>query len=100
MTPAEARKDPRVMDRSAYEYTTAGGLRVSREVLPLTAAEVRERLAATLDSKRGLWLASSYEYPGRYKRFDLGFSDPPLVLEARGRKLRLEALNERGALLL
>ncbi|HKU42173.1 MAG TPA: anthranilate synthase component I, partial [Polyangiales bacterium] len=88
------------MDRSVYDYTTAGGLRVTREVLPLTASEVRERLASALDTKRGVWLASSYEYPGRYKRFDLGFSDPPLVLEARGRRFSLQALNERGVLLL
>jgi anthranilate synthase len=84
-------------DRS---YTTAGGLLVSREVTPLTAADALDQLARTLDQRRGLWLASSYEYPGRYKRFDIGFCDPPLMLEARGRAFRLLALNARGELLL
>jgi anthranilate synthase len=45
-------------------------------------------------------LASSYEYPGRYTRWDMGFCDPPLVLEARGRRCEARALNARGARLL
>jgi anthranilate synthase len=78
------------------DYTTAGGLRVMRQDSPLSAADSLEALARRLDRQRGLWLASSYEYPGRYKRYDIGFSDPPLVLEARGRQFRLQALNARG----
>jgi anthranilate synthase len=45
-------------------------------------------------------LASSYEYPGRYTRWDMGFTRPPLAIEARGRTVRILALNERGATLL
>ncbi|HKP58045.1 MAG TPA: anthranilate synthase component I [Polyangiales bacterium] len=84
----------------SHGYTTSGGLRVTRTVLQLGAAKAQQLLSSALDRQRGLWLASSFEYPGRYKRYDLGFSDPPLSLEARGRRFRLEALNERGELLL
>jgi anthranilate synthase len=84
----------------SLKYTTASGLRVTRHEAPLVAADACAQLARTLDRQRGLWLASSYEYPGRYKRYDVGFSDPPLAIEARGRHFRIEALNARGALLL
>ena len=57
-------------------------------------------LVDSLDSRRGVLLSSDFEYPGRYTRWDMGFCDPPLVLEARAREFRLEALNERGAVLL
>src|SRR5262245_49022182 len=88
-------------DRSRPDsYLTSGGIRIQRSVQPLGAAEAQQLLAQTLDRQRGLWLASSFEYPGRYKRYDLGFSDPPLALEARGRRFRLEALNQRGEILL
>jgi len=45
-------------------------------------------------------LASNYEYPGRYTRWDMGFVDPPLALIASGRAFRVEALNARGRVLL
>ena len=45
-------------------------------------------------------LSSSYEYPGRYTRWDLGFVDPPLVFSARERHFQVEALNARGGVLL
>jgi anthranilate synthase len=53
-----------------------------------------------LDTRRGVLLTSSYEYPGRYTRWDLGFVDPPLSLTARERELWVEALNARGEVLL
>lgn len=57
-------------------------------------------LQAALDSRRGVLLTSSFEYPGRYTRWDIGFVDPPLVFTSRGRAFEFEALNARGALLL
>lgn len=59
-----------------------------------------EALIDALDEERGVVLASSYEYPGRYTRWDVGFVNPPLVLESRGRQVHLAALNERGRALL
>jgi anthranilate synthase len=83
-----------------HSYTTPSGLRITRSEVQLSAATALAQLGSALDQRRGLWLASSYEYPGRYKRYDVGFTDPPLAIEARGRKFRLEALNARGELLL
>ncbi|WP_186389918.1 anthranilate synthase [Stappia sp. TSB10P1A] len=53
-----------------------------------------------LDAERGAVFSSSYEYPGRYTRWDMALVNPPLVLESRGSDVRVEALNERGLLLL
>ena len=40
------------------------------------------------------------EYPGRYTRWDIAFADPCLVIVTRGRGFAVEALNERGRVLL
>ena len=78
----------------------AGGIRVHRTVETIPVANAIEPVIDALDAHRGVLLASSYEYPGRYTRWDMGFVDPPLVLVARGRAFRVEALNERGLVLL
>ena len=62
--------------------------------------EAIEDLVDRLDSARGVLLSSSYEYPGRYTRWDMGFVDPPLVITSHGDKVDVEALNSRGELLL
>ncbi|RUY55705.1 anthranilate synthase, partial [Mesorhizobium sp. M7A.F.Ca.CA.001.13.2.1] len=53
-----------------------------------------------LNSRRGAVFSSNYEYPGRYTRWDTAIIDPPLVVSARGRAMRIEALNGRGEVLL
>ncbi len=57
-------------------------------------------LAARLDQQRGVLLSSSFEFPGRYTRWDTGFADPPLMIIARGRAFSIEALNARGEVLI
>lgn len=49
-----------------------------------------------LDHRHGVVLASGVEYPGRYTRWDIGFIDPPLMVEGRGFEMRMRALNDRG----
>ncbi|HYD32088.1 MAG TPA: anthranilate synthase, partial [Azospirillaceae bacterium] len=83
-----------------HAYRTQGGLDIRRTVEALPYPDATAPLIAALDSRRGVLLSSGYEVPGRYTRWDLGFIDPPLGLTARGRTLRIEALNERGLVLL
>ena len=85
---------------STDQYETRGGIRVRRTVDDIPMANAIEPLIAALDAHRGALLASNYEYPGRYTRWDMGFVDPPLALVARGRTFRLEALNARGRVVL
>jgi anthranilate synthase len=85
---------------TATTYETAGGIRVHRTVDEIPVANAIEPVVQALDAHRGVLLASSYEYPGRYTRWDMGFVDPPLALTARNRDFRLQALNARGRVLL
>ena len=81
-------------------YITHGGIRVQRETWIGPYEREHDTLARTLDDRRGVLLSSSFEFPGRYTRLDMGFVDPPLVLTARGRDFAIEALNARGRVLI
>ena len=84
-----------------HRFRTAGGIEVRRHTVPVALdPDPVAALAARVDSRRGVLLASSYEYPGRYTRWDIGFADPPLEIVARGRRGAVRALNERGEVLL
>jgi anthranilate synthase len=86
-------------------WRTAGGVIVRRHVEALPHDGATQPLIDALDTRPGVLLASSYDYPGRYVRFDLGFTDPPLVFTARmtglaGAEVDIRALNARGRVLL
>jgi anthranilate synthase len=81
-------------------YVTKGGLRVTREIRNHDYQSADTALAQALDERRGVLFSSSFEFPGRYTRWDMGFVDPPLVFTARGRRFSIDALNERGRILL
>ncbi len=81
-------------------YVTRGGVLVRRTVEEVPVRNAIEPIVSALDGRRGALLASSYEYPGRYTQWDLGFVDPPVVLTARARRFRVDALNARGRVLL
>src|SRR5712692_3840941 len=83
------------------EYRTRGGLAVTRSVEQFTGDAKRlDDLIDLLDRRRGVVLSSGTTVPGRYESFDLGFSDPPLVLETTGSNFSLAALNARGEVLI
>src|SRR5689334_2016679 len=81
-------------------YITNGGIRVTREIRNHDYQPADTALAQSLDKRRGVLFSSSFEFPGRYTRWDMGFVDPPLVFTARGRRFMIDALNERGCVLL
>jgi anthranilate synthase len=80
-------------------YVTNGGIRITREIRNREYQPADTALAEALDQRRGVLFSSSFEFPGRYTRWDMGFVDPPLVFTARGRRFSIEALNERGRIL-
>ena len=87
------------MSTSLDRYTTQGGISVQRQTDAIDGSAAIENLLDALDTRRGAVLASSYEYPGRYTRWDMGFVDPPLMLTAQGRQFTLTACNDRGRVL-
>src|SRR4030081_3957114 len=95
------------MNRTAFslpahsEYLTRGGLAITRVVEQFTGNAKRlDDLIDLLDRRRGVVLSAGTTVPGRYESFDLGFSDPPLVLETNGANFALRALNGRGEVLI
>ena len=65
-----------------------------------TSAGAIEELVEQLDHQKGVLLASSYEFPGRYARWSLGFVDPPLEVAGRGSDCTITALNDRGKVIM
>ena len=86
--------------RDTRQFVTGGGIEVTATPSPIDAIGIVEDLIDRLDAARGALLSSSYEYPGRYTRWDMGFVDPPIVITSRGTTITVEALNERGHVLL
>src|SRR6266567_2724055 len=95
------------MNRTAFslpersEYRTASGLAITRAVEQFSGGANRlDDLIDLLDRRRGVVLSSGTTVPGRYESFDLGFSDPPLLLQTTGSDFTLRALNPRGEVLI
>lgn len=88
------------MQFGTHTYTTNGGIVVSRSVRSTPIETATEAILARLDSQRGGLLQSSYEYPGRYKRWGIGFVNPPLELATLEQAFTFTAHNDRGMMLL
>lgn len=96
-------------------FLTRGGVQVTAQVDSLTfvnksangdaapegtSERAIEDLVDQLDDSRGVLLSSSYEFPGRYARWSLGFVNPPLEVSGKGQHCTISALNQRGNVLL
>jgi len=96
-------------------FLTKGGVQITAQVDSLTfvkkningdpspeGSSVRaiEDLVDQLDDSKGVLLSSSYEFPGRYARWSLGFVNPPLEVSGSGQHCTVRALNERGKIIL
>jgi anthranilate synthase len=83
-----------------HSYTTLGGVHISRSMSEIKMDTALEDILFYVNSQHGGLLTSSYEYPGRYKRWAIGFVNPPLELTTRENDFTLRALNNRGEVLL
>ncbi len=77
-------------------YVTKSGIAVTREVHKIAYKKGLRSLLADLDSRRGVYLSSGYEFPGRYSRWDFASVRPPLEIVATGREVEFRPLNKRG----
>lgn len=89
-----------VLEDGSERFVTAGGIRVVRSRSETPYEGAIDTYIDALDERRGAVFSSNYEYPGRYTRWDTAIIDPPLAISARGRAMRLEALNRRGEAML
>src|ERR1017187_5474494 len=81
-----------------YCYKTPHGIHVTR-----SASKTKFRkglglhhLLRDLDRHRGIYLSSGYEFPGRYSRWDIVSTCPPLEIVAYDRRVEIRPLNARG----
>ena len=81
-------------------FSTPGGIVVSRAASSAPYQRGLKSLLKKLDTQRGIYLSSGYEFPGRYSRWDIAAVAPPLEIIARGREIAVQALSERGRVLL
>jgi anthranilate synthase len=77
-------------------YTTPHGITVTRTSSQVPYQRGLKHVLKQLDTTRGAYLSSGYEYPGRYSRWDMATVAPPIEIICRGRKLTISSLNERG----
>jgi anthranilate synthase len=77
-------------------YTTPHGISVTRSASKVPYARGLGQLLKQLDTKRGAYLSSGYEYPERYSRWDVAAIAPPIEIIGRGRKFEIHSLNGRG----
>ena len=84
-----------IVKRRPHPSKASGGVTVDRLVKPLAdPSEALEGLIDQLDQERGCVFQSSYEVPGRYARWTMGFVNPPLAFEGWGRRFTITALNK------
>jgi anthranilate synthase len=83
-----------------HAYQTRGGITIHRASVAVDYADATDELIRTLDQQPGVLLSSSSDIPGRYTRWDMGFSAPPLRVCSSARNMDLTALNQRGMVLL
>ena len=81
-------------------YQTPHGIAVTRTETKLAYSRGLAHILKQLDTKRGAYFSSGYEYPERYSRWDVATINPPIEIVGRERTLSINALNERGQMLL
>jgi anthranilate synthase len=80
-------------------YTTRNGIAVTRTVSKVPYRKGLKHLLRELDTYRGFYLSSGYEYPGRYSRWDIASVRPLVEIVAFGRQMEFRPLNLRGEML-
>ncbi|MER9867543.1 anthranilate synthase [Mesorhizobium sp. M0136] len=90
----------KILENGAERFVTAGGVAITRQRHDRPYEGAIDGYVDGLNSRRGAVFSSNYEYPGRYTRWDTAIIDPPVVISAHGRAMRIEALNRRGEVLL
>jgi anthranilate synthase len=77
-------------------YSTPSGIAVTRTISNVAYSRGLRGLLKKLDTQRGIYLSSGYEFPGRYSRWDVAAVAPPVEIIARERDIAIRPLNARG----
>jgi len=83
-----------------FRFSTPSGIEVTRSISKAPFKKGLRGLLKQLDTHRGFYLSSGYEYPGRYSRWDIASVCPPLEIVSSDRRVEFRPLNARGQALL
>src|ERR1700682_1740201 len=78
------------------QYSTPHGITVTRSMSKVNYRKGLRHSLRDLDTCRGIYLSSGYEFPGRYSRWDFASTRPPLEILAFDRRVEFRPLNVRG----
>ncbi len=82
------------------QYISKGQIKIQRTQTSIAYESGIQFLPELLNTTHGAVFSSSFEYPGRYTRWDIGFAAPPLMVEAKKLEIVVTALNQRGEVIL
>jgi anthranilate synthase len=82
------------------EFTTSGQISITRSIHKVDIATAIDAILQKIDTRKGALFSSSYEYPNRYARWDIGFVNPCMEIRTIHKKFEIKALNERGMILI
>lgn len=85
---------------TSRSYTSYSGIGIRREVEEVKVSGASDYILQQIDCQKGALFSSSYEYPGRYTQWDIGFIEPCLEIRARRKEFVINALNPNGYKLL
>ena len=88
------------MHKRKETYYTKGNIKIDKVKEYLGQEDIIEDIGRQLIHKKGGVFASNYEYPGRYSRWEIAFIDPCLELRFFESKFIIQALNQRGDILI
>ncbi|MDD2619357.1 MAG: anthranilate synthase component I [Syntrophomonadaceae bacterium] len=89
-----------LLEFSSVNYYSKENLQINRQVEDIEVIGATDRILQGIDTRKGVLFSSSYDYPGRYTQWDIGFLNPCLELRAQGRTFEIAALKTKGLMLL
>jgi len=82
------------------QIITNSNVKINRKETKVDTERGISFLIDYLETKKGMFLSSGTEYPGRYSRWETGFFAPPIETIASFEKVIFKALNQRGIVLI
>ncbi|MCY8234045.1 anthranilate synthase component I [Priestia endophytica] len=87
-------------DSQNCSYITSNNLFISRFQKEIDLNYPSEYLLPKLNTYKGGFFSSTFEYTGRYSRWDVGFINPPLEIRTKKSTFEIQSLNDRGNILI
>ena len=83
------------------DYITNSGIKIIRSSEEIIYTDnFNEELIHNLNNNKGMVLISNYTLSEKYSKWDIGFLNPPIVIQSKGLDFSIKSLNVRGNIIL